>query len=113
MARWQDQGESWQTGAALSSGDPADLIWDECTLTEMRNGSVLMSARIDDPKNTDPHHPDTNATRVGTSRGFARSDDGVPAAWPIGNPNNVADLEFADGRGRDVGGAVDAVGAPA
>ena len=77
MARWQDQGESWQTGAALSSGDPADLIWDECTLTEMRNGSVLMSARIDDPKNTDPHHPDTNATRVGTSRGFARSDDGA------------------------------------
>ena len=80
LARSQDQGESWQTGAALSSGDPADLIWDECTLTEMRNGSVLMSARIDDPKNTDPHHPDTNATRVGTSRGFARSDDGVPAA---------------------------------
>ena len=43
----------------------------------MRNGSVLMSARIDDPKNTEPHHPDTNATRVGTSRGFARSDDGA------------------------------------
>ena len=64
-------------GKDVVYGDPADFIWDECTLTEMRNGSVLMSARIDDPKNTDPHHPDTNATRVGTSRGFARSDDGA------------------------------------
>ena len=31
----------------------------------MANGSILMSARIDDPKNTDRHHPDTNATRMG------------------------------------------------
>ena len=45
----------------------------------MRNGSVLMSARIGDPqkKNADPHHPDTDKTRMGTSRGFARSDDGT------------------------------------
>jgi hypothetical protein len=43
----------------------------------MRNGSVLMSARIDDPHNTDRHHPDTNRTRLRTSRGFARSDDGA------------------------------------
>lgn len=55
-------------------------MWDECTLTELRNGSVLMSARIDDPHNTDYHHPDTNMTRVRTSRGFARSDDGG-ATW--------------------------------
>ena len=39
-----------------------------------------MSARIDDPYNTDPHHPDTNETRVRTSRGFARSDDGEATA---------------------------------
>jgi hypothetical protein len=68
---------TWQTGTALSSGDPSDLVWDECTLTELRNGSILMSARIDDPMNIDRHHPDTNTTRLGSSRGFARSDDGV------------------------------------
>ena len=48
---------------------------------EMRNGSVLMSSRIDDLKNTDRHHPDANKTRVGTSRGFARSDDGAYDAF--------------------------------
>jgi hypothetical protein len=75
-----DQGATWQTSATLSSGDPADTVWDECTLTEMRNGSVLMSARIDDLKNMDRHHPDTNVTRMGRSRGFARSDNGG-ATW--------------------------------
>jgi hypothetical protein len=74
-----DQGSTFKKGEELSS-ENADLVWDENTLTEMANGSVLMSVRIDDTKNTDRKHPDTNATRRGTSRGFARSDDGG-ATW--------------------------------
>ena len=65
-----DQGASWTLGAALPNQ------WNECALTELRNGSVVLSPRIDDPENTDRHHPDTNVTRVRTTRGFGRSDDG-------------------------------------
>ena len=43
----------------------------------VRNGSLPLSPRIDDPENRDVHHPDTNTTRSGTTRGFARSDDGA------------------------------------
>ena len=39
----RSQGVTWHTGATLSSGDPSNLVWDECTLTEMRNGSVLVT----------------------------------------------------------------------
>ena len=65
-----DAGRTWTAGATLPNQ------WDECTLQELKNGSVLMSARIDDPENTDRHHPDTNRTRVRTTRGFAISHDG-------------------------------------
>lgn len=69
-----DQGKSWTIGEELPDQ------WDECTLTELKNGSVLLSPRIDDPENTDRHHPDPNMTRVHTTRAFARSDDGG-ATW--------------------------------
>ena len=49
---------------------------DEDTLTELKNGSVLLSSRIDDP-NARGKQVDANITRSKTTRGFARSDDGV------------------------------------
>lgn len=74
-----DHGATFRKGEELSSKN-LDLVWDENTLTEMANGSVLMSVRIDDAKNADRKHPDPDAMRRGTSRGFARSDDGG-ATW--------------------------------
>ena len=78
-----NNGETWALGEELGpkgsqSAPKGVLVWDEDTLTELKNGSVLLSARIDDPEDRDEHHPDTNTTRVHTTRGFARSDDG---AW--------------------------------
>jgi hypothetical protein len=74
-----NQGATWTLGEELGTtagtgpqGGQA-LVWDECALTELKNGSILFSSRIDDPENS-RHHPDTNLTRVHTSRGFARSD---------------------------------------
>lgn len=76
-----NQGETWTIGDELGPKAPKDPsnapgVWDEDTLTELQNGSVLISTRIDDPENRDPHHPDTDKARAGTTRGFARSDDG-------------------------------------
>ena len=75
-------GTSWTVGAELGPKGPSGppngvLVWDEDTLTELHNGSVLLSARIDDPEARDAKHPDTNKTRSSTTRGFARSDDGA------------------------------------
>ena len=68
-----DQGKTWTMGQETGG---VHTQWDECTLTEMHNGSVLLSPRVDDPYDADPKHPDPNATRRLTTRGFARSDDG-------------------------------------
>jgi hypothetical protein len=74
-----------KTGSGQTQAKPLLLFFKRgCFViqhAEMRNGSVLMSSRIDDLKNTDRHHPDANKTRVGTSRGFARSDDGAYDAF--------------------------------
>lgn len=86
MAMYSDnQGETWTLGDELGpkvakGHETTTLTWDEDTLTELQNGSVLLSPRIDDPANQDRKHPDTNITRAHTTRGFARSDDGG-ATW--------------------------------
>ena len=67
-----DQGLTWTAGQLLPAG------WTEDQLAEMKNGSILMTSRLEgrgfpqwqpDPNNgTDPRNH---------RRGFARSDDGA------------------------------------
>jgi len=55
-----DDGANWNAGQLLP------VLWTECQVAEMHNGSVLMSSRIED----------FTKTASPIKRGFARSDDG-------------------------------------
>jgi len=69
-----DGGNNWEAGELLPEG------WTECQVAEMRNGSLLMSSRLEhtfpqwqpSPDNTTWPNPDRQNKR----RAFARSDDG-------------------------------------
>jgi hypothetical protein len=72
--RMHHQGDTWTSGQLLPEG------WTECQIAEMKNGSILMTSRLQahtpnkyrpSPDNTTWPFPD----RANKRRAFARSDE--------------------------------------
>ena len=69
-----DEGDTWTTGQLLPEG------WTECQVTQMRNGSLLMTSRLQakTPNHYRPYPDNTTGPldKENKRRAFARSDDG-------------------------------------
>ena len=77
----------WTVGQLL----PAS--WTECQIAEMKNGSLLISSRVESC-----HYGPSPACLAGKKRGFARSDDGGltwSELWYVGDRQSFREIPLA------------------